>query len=572
MPYLKNPFALVGMDILHIDKATPSGGPYTCPGCSGSLHYVHESKPVGRAGTRRRAHFAHNAAECSTGFETGLHLWAKSLIAERKQLNTPDFIAEYLDQSFAFEAPFEIADVRIEPWHDGIRPDLVLDSPAGDELHVEIFVTHRVDDEKAQLLEERNTSCLEIDLSEFLFDVHDDEALAEAVIRTAPRHWVHHKQASEWYSAARERWQVNNEAEADRIAAAVLFPPEKKPFTGELRLLEDVIADNGLEPFVDRDVGLAQWFLLPPRLWQAKLLKTKVIDAIQETGDISYVSPAKPSSDLVFNPDRPVEALPLVQSWPGQRPDLELSDPYVVHELEERHPDVGSPRLAVKRYFEMLLGEPDRGGHVVGRRIIEPGNLPYTFRIHRPWADYVARKNQLLTFYRRAGRRRPLGQDDFRTWYKTRLPSGQTPRALTAAGGPEYVRLLARIQAVINMVDGGSVVDDLMNIELPSFRDKLAARAVKPAPLGGTHSQPADQFYVCSSMITFEKNRGELISTLAALARITLGVGADAFLSQPAADLGDINPIEFSVDVPTMQYVIDRLPSPPGKQGRRRLW
>src|SRR3546814_19310042 len=63
-----------------------------CPGCGAAL--------VAKAQTsrRRRPHFAHlTDTGCQTGRETGIHLRAKQLIAERRQLRVPAWDGNWIE-------------------------------------------------------------------------------------------------------------------------------------------------------------------------------------------------------------------------------------------------------------------------------------------------------------------------------------------------------------------------------------------------------------------------------------------------------------------------------------------
>lgn len=566
---LKNPFAQIDGATIHVDQAEQGREPYTCPGCSGPLHYVRESKPHARTGNRRRPHFAHANADCAHGLETGLHLWAKALISKERKLTAPDYYVTHLGRRYAFPAPIEIADVQVEPWEGGIRPDLKIIDPLGNETHVEICVTHAVDLDKEDILLERNTSCLEIDLSELDLDTLDEDALARAILHSAPRTWIHHQDIAEFEQAARAHWEADTRCYAAMMAEnASTEPPPASPL--DERVLDDLIADYGLEPFIGRELGLAEWFSLSTRHWQARVLKDLVIDRIAHQGDLPIV----PAQRFTIRDERrDPELLSLVQPWPRQRSDIDASDPYILQAIELHHPNIGSPPMLVRRYIDQLIAEPDRPGHPAGRRIIDRArSRPGYYRIYRPWADYVLRKQELLRAFLKAGRRRPLKENDFRAWYPRALASGQSPRKITAAGGPEYLRLLARVDAVTNMVNGGWPVEDLMGIEEPGFRNQQRRRPGPPHPTGMFKEPNGDTFYPCNSMETFRQQGGDVQATLKGIAARRLGAGVHAYLAEACDELGGLTPIEFAGDVPTMQKAIELLPPSPGAQGRKRLW
>jgi len=172
---LKNPFA-VSSDglVVHIDDAENTSGPYTCAGCGDSMSKVSNSKPHSRKGSEKliekRGHFRHqHQDECNTGLETSLHHWGKMIIEEAMTVGLPIHRLSYKEVERDFSTKWIYTSVTLEEWQDGIIPDVVLHHPDG-RLNVEIRVTHAVDDTKANLLQKRSQSCIEIDLTGFDFD------------------------------------------------------------------------------------------------------------------------------------------------------------------------------------------------------------------------------------------------------------------------------------------------------------------------------------------------------------------------------------------------------------------
>lgn len=104
----------------------------TCPGCGAALIAKHA--PAGKVAP----HFAHASGEgCSTGLESALHLAAKQLIADRKELYLPRLEPRVVKPGFNGR-PVErrkllrpetlavLIDVRLEESMGSIRPDLVV--------------------------------------------------------------------------------------------------------------------------------------------------------------------------------------------------------------------------------------------------------------------------------------------------------------------------------------------------------------------------------------------------------------------------------------------------------------
>lgn len=164
-----------------------------CPCCEARLVANHPKDRI-----RRRAYFAHyHAEECSGGFESALHKMAIQIVYEAGWLKVPGknyhgkaHIAGNYYESWTISLPeqqltFEQV-VYEKTTNDRLRPDLTATLNDGTIVYVEIFVTHEVEDQKAQALD----NVLEIDLSNVSRDqVEDIEALKRIVLQSAPRKW-----------------------------------------------------------------------------------------------------------------------------------------------------------------------------------------------------------------------------------------------------------------------------------------------------------------------------------------------------------------------------------------------
>lgn len=130
-----------------------------CPGCKEPLIAKNEGKI-------REHHFAHNGdSECESGYQTMIHLLAKDIIEETK------IFPIFLDGKFlsACEVYKEVSLVK----ELGIIPDILGFTPITDgpnivgkiPVIVEIYVTHKVDEEKANILKRSGIPSVEVDLS-----------------------------------------------------------------------------------------------------------------------------------------------------------------------------------------------------------------------------------------------------------------------------------------------------------------------------------------------------------------------------------------------------------------------
>lgn len=168
-----------------------------CPACRAPIIAKH------CLASDRQAHFAHSGgANCSSGFETALHLAAKQLIAERAQLHFPALSVDvYQVDAIGVEhrAAAEMAPAGIRPlsavvleqWMVNIRPDVIVDSDELGRVLIEIAVTHFVDREKLDKIEQLGLAVLEIDLSNLREASFDSIAV---YLFETPAHskWLHH--------------------------------------------------------------------------------------------------------------------------------------------------------------------------------------------------------------------------------------------------------------------------------------------------------------------------------------------------------------------------------------------
>lgn len=142
-----------------------------CPSCKAKL--------VARNnGEIREHHFAHyKNSSCATGYQTSLHLLAKELISEKKKIMIPPVFCPifhedenekegyfFRNEEIKEEQELSDLDVSLETKEYGIIPDIIIKYGVY-KLYVEIYVTHKVDDYKKQLVKEKGISMFEIDLS-----------------------------------------------------------------------------------------------------------------------------------------------------------------------------------------------------------------------------------------------------------------------------------------------------------------------------------------------------------------------------------------------------------------------
>lgn len=188
--------------LVHIDNANrKSGDIYYCPdpNCKSQL--------VVKKGKKRAAHFAHKADSTPCyGLETSLHFLSKEVLSKSKTLSLPPAmiwkneilnivkphikrIVNYvgLDLPYGFyktdffwgvcnpslftlvkacEISLEQYYIKVESYLGKIKPDLILThKTSGRNLHVEVAVTHKIEDNKKQMIKENDYAFIEMDFS-----------------------------------------------------------------------------------------------------------------------------------------------------------------------------------------------------------------------------------------------------------------------------------------------------------------------------------------------------------------------------------------------------------------------
>lgn len=184
-----------------------------CPGCRKPL--------VARNGKDIVVvhHFAHAAAEggCGGAPETSLHRYAKQVLADGRRVLLPPLIAVYRQHRnvLAVAMDFQAERVDIERRVGNFQPDAIMVAE-GQEIAVEVHVTHRVDAEKIQKIRAAEMPAIEIDLTYTNRDF-DPTEVAERVRSKAFRSWLYHPRLGPESEALRER--VERAAARHRAAA-----------------------------------------------------------------------------------------------------------------------------------------------------------------------------------------------------------------------------------------------------------------------------------------------------------------------------------------------------------------
>ena len=201
-------YALKGNEIVFVDDVeTGKKCGCVCPACSSPLVAKNH-------GTKREHHFAHPPKlSCEYGYETSLHLAAKDILSKAKKMVIPPVIVEFPDSykgNIVLSAEMEISidRVELEARFESIVPDVVVYA-GKQQLFIEIFVTHKIDDHKLAKLKKRGISTIEIDLSKAEQTISPEE-LSDVLLKSSEeKTWRYNAKVEKWrnrfYSVADKR-------------------------------------------------------------------------------------------------------------------------------------------------------------------------------------------------------------------------------------------------------------------------------------------------------------------------------------------------------------------------------
>lgn len=178
-----------------------------CPACGSLL--------TASKGSKNRPHFKHLVInECKGGFESAIHLVAKQMIVERREITLPryDCNVSAIDskgkehterKSILREGKvIQFDSVQEEAEFHGMRTDIL--AKKGDAtLIIEIFFRHKVDDEKLKKMISANVSAIQIDLSDLTpedTNLKNRETLWTCINSPQRVKWLHNVKAYAAYS------------------------------------------------------------------------------------------------------------------------------------------------------------------------------------------------------------------------------------------------------------------------------------------------------------------------------------------------------------------------------------
>lgn len=143
-----------------------------------------------RKGNTNAHHFAHDkGSECSA--ETVIHQTAKTIIMEAGEIHVPATRYNYKNivDYYLPDQVIPLSNIHEEKDIGNIQPDII-SYYKGKPLLIEIYVTHKVDDDKIQKIKDKGISAIEIDLSGIGYET-DIDALRQLVLYDSTnRYWI----------------------------------------------------------------------------------------------------------------------------------------------------------------------------------------------------------------------------------------------------------------------------------------------------------------------------------------------------------------------------------------------
>lgn len=178
-----------------------------CPHC-------HKELIAKNNGQERESHFAHVGKVCSAYYETTLHLLSKEIIKDGMTVMLPAF-KSLVPKKIHFK------EVEIEERRDAssLQPDCVGVTDDGLRIHIEIFVTHKVDESKKEKIVRCGINSLEIRVPNDF--PQDREKLRDFIEnRDDGRGWINYplgeeiiKKEAQMVGQKRARWYMENAKE-----------------------------------------------------------------------------------------------------------------------------------------------------------------------------------------------------------------------------------------------------------------------------------------------------------------------------------------------------------------------
>lgn len=463
-----------------------------CPACGRVL--------IARKGAIKMEHFGHYGAGsgCGRNAETNAHSWAKDVLEREKRVLLPAVGAQIGKDKLQThkERMFLFARAELEKTLDDIVPDVVLSTEDGQQLLVEVLVTHACGPEKIAKLRHRGLATVEIDMSAWRKS-NDRQSIEDALVERAPRKWLYNRKLvdAEARLQALLEQRAAEQAEAERLraerAAAEKRAREdrlKQELANKVAAVRRTIASArrsgsnvGVEELrsVKRDMLFSAMllpnqrtagFLVSNEHWQAVLLNRLVRVNIGE----GFLLPS-------FGVDAAVRALEDCIPALFRR---DLPDD-IRHALPAELRDRRLPRQAVEDYIFFLCdqGMLQSGGfgsfevHEDRARALEAQHEQWQTRRRR--RDAIDRSMEKILQAIPPAERERFSPE---LWQKRRIPGfDRTLDALVDEEEHLWSRFDRALLAIERMIDGGEAVSETLGLPLGGALSRAKERARQKA-------------------------------------------------------------------------------------------
>lgn len=178
---IRQSYAINNIDnkVYHINDSivTKHSDNFSCPECGKKL--------IVKKGNIKEHHFAHDKnSECSNPKEeTLLHLLSKEIVENSQVIFIPD-------GTFFKGSQYNYTKVNSEETIENIKPDIILEDELKNKLIIEIYVTHKIDDDKLDKMKKINIPTIEIDLSKFQREFDYDELKSFILNDKSSKKWI----------------------------------------------------------------------------------------------------------------------------------------------------------------------------------------------------------------------------------------------------------------------------------------------------------------------------------------------------------------------------------------------
>ncbi len=457
-----------------------------CPACDAPL--------IARKGKIVTAHFAHasDGEGCGTGAETNAHIWAKEVLEREKFILLPDVVAAAsgLVDTVHRARLFRFAKAKLEHHLGNIVPDVLLETESGQQLLVEVRVTHACGEDKIAKIAAREIATVEVDLSA-LRTSNDREKVESALLRNADRIWLYNRKILERRASLEEEAKMRaiaaEERERNRKAAAAekarqifdsaidaLVRAHRAPFNPanaigyeEAAKLE---ADGRTNLFLP---GIkAAGFLVPEKQWQAI-----VIDRVLGLGYDDMAIDPRFTPKMLVRALETVIARPFLRDIPGD----------VAKAFRDKSGAAHLPEAAVEELLEHLCDEEIL--------TFERSHYSYSYSYARKVSRDRAKRSEIEHRQRRidramnrilfATRADPYGDFKIDDWQAREIPPlGLTLDALIEDEGENWQKFDAAITAIEVMIEGGKPVRETLGLPLGAAIARAVAAEKRANAIG----------------------------------------------------------------------------------------